>query len=197
MAHPGHYLFDGFYSTMRGLNEYQRLHQVDFLRLISERGISEGTVVDLGCGNGNFLADLKERFPKLKVYGIDKEEYTSRLPKEELILGNVSRGIPQLKDGVADLVVSTTVTPWMNGDALEGFYVEANRLLRDSGYGFVFPLGSNRVIQEKGISFIKELGFDKPVNFRKVKTPQWVDGTLPGVIQIVFGDVDKLQPYFL
>jgi SAM-dependent methyltransferase len=197
MTHPGYYLFDGFYSTQRGVAEYTRLHRVDFTKLIQGKGIAEGTIVDLGCGNGNFLADLKQQFPKLKVYGVDKKRYSSRLNENEIVTGNVCDRIPQIKDGVADLVVSTTMTPWVNGDALEGLYVEANRILKEDGLGFIFPIGSNRVIENKGIGFINELGFDRSVALRQMKVPEWLDESIPAAVQVIFGDVDSIKGYLL
>lgn len=184
----GHNFLDGYYSTQRGLADYSRVHQLDFIRLIEEAKLQEGTVVDLGCGNANFLADLKKLFPNMKVYGVDKVQYESRLSEDELIQADISRGVKCLDSEIADLVVSTTLVQWLPADSVDPFYVEVNRLMKKEGRGIVFPLASKEVSEERGRYFVNGLEFERPVNIRKIKLPETLDGKLASAYQVLFGD---------
>jgi len=195
IGHPGYHLMDGFYSTRRGLKEYSEAHRFNFEDFIRKECPEDGTIVDLGCGNGNFLADVKRLFPRLKVFGVDKTRYVSPLQENELITANVTRPIPGLQDNVADLVVSTTLTPWIPADALESFYIEVNRLLKPEGHGVVYPIASNTHVNLNGSSFVSDLGFERPVSLRGLQPPAFLDGVAVAAVQVLLGD-SRTSRYF-
>lgn len=131
-SHKG-YDLHGF-ITSRGLDQYNEIHQVDFSEVITQNKFERGVVVDLGCGNGRFLGDLKLKFPHLTTIGVDRKLYQHSF--RGFIVGDL-RQLP-LESGIADLVVSTCVSQWINSDRPE-FYKEAMRILKKNGKAFIFP----------------------------------------------------------
>ena len=64
--------FASVYDTFMDETPYEEW--ADFLHgLLTEDGIEEGLVLDLGCGTGNFLKKLEKRFEKLVGIDISKD----------------------------------------------------------------------------------------------------------------------------
>jgi SAM-dependent methyltransferase len=125
----------GDYTTKRGILRYNEMHGLDFIDFISQRGFDSGTIVDMGCGNGVFLQELLERFPHLNVVGVDKNLYEHNLPD---FRQHDLRDVSSIPKNFADILVSSAVSQWVRRDK-HRVYEEAARILKPSGFGFIFP----------------------------------------------------------
>lgn len=70
---------------------------------------NKSKVLDVGCGKGFLLYEIKKILPKIKIYGIDSSEYAIKNSKEEiksnLIIHNANKKFP-FDDNEFDLVFS-------------------------------------------------------------------------------------------
>lgn len=108
------------------------------LRRADRAGIDPGVVLDVGCGTGTLLADVRRRWPAASLRGVDPAEgmlavARGRLPDADLQVA----GAEKLPYGSAtvDLVLSTTsFGQWR--DQVAGLR-EAARVLRPGGWCLV------------------------------------------------------------
>jgi ubiquinone/menaquinone biosynthesis C-methylase UbiE len=94
-----HYQTDGYLSR-RSAELYD--HQVEVLfggaadamrrqalvplgRLLAERGTRQAKLLDLACGTGRFLREVKTNYPKLAVTALDLSPYYLELAREKLV----------------------------------------------------------------------------------------------------------------
>ena len=76
-------------------------------QLISENVITEDfTILDVFCGDGLFLYDLKQYFPKCKAYGVDV--YKTEWKALDTV---TAAGVKMFRIPVQKLVNSTEITP--------------------------------------------------------------------------------------
>lgn len=129
-----HLVNEGSFCTNRGIREYAQTNEIDFEKLILDRGISRGTLVDLGCGNGVFLSEIKKAFPEITAIGIDKLSYKNYAP---IRLTSDLREIC-LPSEVADLVVSNLAFQYLRKNP-EQAYQEAYRITKPGGMGIIYP----------------------------------------------------------
>lgn len=170
--HQGYDFGELDYTTKRGLAGYNELHNLDFAKIILDKKLTRGTVVDLGCGNGFFLRDLLDLFPHLNVVGIDKKLYEHQLPD---FRQHDLRDLSAIPSDFADLVVSSVVTQWVRKNK-HRVYEEAARILKPSGYGFIFPYSQpEKTVRTSGRKFqLRDLE-KGPV---RIKVPQLIMGNL-------------------
>lgn len=101
-------------------------------------------LLDVGCGDGTFIARLKERFPDLDVAGIDfsaaAREGDSETLRAAMTTGDVEKLTDYYDEESFDLVVSCEVLEHVEDPAavLHG----VNQVLKPGGIGvFTVPLG--------------------------------------------------------
>ncbi len=78
-----------------------RLEMFDFIPKNSQR------ILDIGCGQGNFSAVLKEKL-KSQVWGIEKDEKAAKVAREKLdkvLIGDVNYHLDFLEDDYFDCIV--------------------------------------------------------------------------------------------
>src|SRR3989344_6440429 len=89
-------------------------------------------LIDIGCGNGKFLQEVKKRFPEVRGYGIEKSDAEiedARKRGLKIVKGNIEEGLAKRRD--ADIVYL--------GEVIEHVYDpdrtldEANRQLKTGG----------------------------------------------------------------
>lgn len=152
------------FSIQRGLSGYERVHDFDIAKFIEMTNLENGYLFDIGCGQGNFLRDIRRIFPEMHAYGIDKIKYRGQ--PRGVIVGD-ARDI-SFEDNKFDLIFSTVLSQWINNNDRNLFYSEAKRVLSPRGYGFIYPFniplneasrifGNNYSIRtlEKGPSCLK------------------------------------------
>ena len=101
------------------------------------------SVLDLGCGRGEWIFDLAKRHPKLRIYGIDSDEEalhqakvrrnTSSLHQVEFRHMNLLQGLP-IPDAFVDFVHMRHVARYMKPEAWKPMIQECVRVLRPQGW---------------------------------------------------------------
>jgi SAM-dependent methyltransferase len=100
---------------------------------IADRGITAGTLVDVGCGNGTFAGELPDG--DFRYIGVDVVRHPGFPSDREFVLGNLDEDRVAMADGGADVVVSAeTIEHVENPRALMR---ELVRLVRPGGWVFV------------------------------------------------------------
>jgi len=111
---------DRLYITDRGLGEYEhglpQFKGKGVSELIEDKidqGIEPINVLDIGCGEGNFLASLVHRYPQIRAFGISAFDYRQktglwgdRIKQVDYRLGDAQRLASVFPDVEFDLVVS-------------------------------------------------------------------------------------------
>ncbi|MBP7734472.1 MAG: class I SAM-dependent methyltransferase [Spirochaetes bacterium] len=67
-----------------------------------------GTILDVGCGEGNFGRVVKERLPNVQIHGIEKNSgaaLRARKNLDKVINQDIDRAIPKLSDAFYDCIV--------------------------------------------------------------------------------------------
>jgi len=98
------------------------------------------SVCDVGCGNGVFTGDIKQKFECNKLVGIDSNQYAleqaSRLDFDKIIkVGDFTKDPIPIKDGSIDLVICKDVLEHL----LDPLFLtrEISRILKTDGYFLV------------------------------------------------------------
>jgi len=100
---------------------------------IADRGLRGGTLVDVGCGSGDFARELPAG--AFRYVGVDVVRHPGFPPELELVEANLDRDRIPLADGHGDVVVSAeTIEHVENPRALMR---ELVRLVRPGGWVFV------------------------------------------------------------
>ena len=93
-------------------------------------------ILDIGCGKGYLLHDLKKAIPKAEVYGIDISEYAVKHAKPEvkdnIVIGNANK-LPYENDSF-DLVISITTLHNLHAYDLDLALREIERVGKNNKY---------------------------------------------------------------
>lgn len=104
---------------------------IDFYKL-NERS----KILDVGCGKGFLLYELKQLLPDVSIAGLDISQYAIENAKEEvksnLTIGNATE-LPW-RDGAFDLVFSINTLHNLNNNDLERALLEINRVSKKNAY---------------------------------------------------------------
>lgn len=94
------------------------------LKLIKKYSNTEGTMLDVGCGIGFFLNEVKARYPVMKRYGVDYSKYNLKKARTVGVVKrcDLNESIP-FKDNFFDLVYI--------GEVIE-HVVDPDKVLRES-----------------------------------------------------------------
>jgi ubiquinone/menaquinone biosynthesis C-methylase UbiE len=105
-------------------------------------------VLDIGCGTGRLLAELRSRFPHVTTVGVDADAVVLQIARRRLArFANTvelhtarAEAIP-LDDAFFDVVVSTLVFHHLPLEAKKGAMCEAYRVLRRGGRMLLVDFG--------------------------------------------------------
>jgi len=97
---------------------------------LAERGISGGTLVDVGCGRGQLWSFLRARFSKYS--GVDVVRYEDFPSDAEFTKVDLNNGRISLPDGSADVVVAVEIIEHLENP--RAFIREVVRLVRPNGW---------------------------------------------------------------
>lgn len=129
-------------------------------------GIEEGSLLEVGCGEGFFLKQIVDNFPKIKCYGVELLEEQSqrargRLP-ESVMIKTENAANMSFADNTFDRIVCVNV--FMNlptDDLVADVLAEIARTLKDNGR-LIFDIRN----------------VCNPVMFLKYKTVKYYDATI-------------------
>jgi ubiquinone/menaquinone biosynthesis C-methylase UbiE len=113
---------------------------IEPMRRVASSLPTNATVLDIGCGTGDYLAALTDEYPFLQYRGFDTsaEMITiakRRCPLAALVVADAEAGFPCC-DSVIDLMFCINVLHHLSG--YERFFIEAHRGLRSRGKLFLF-----------------------------------------------------------
>jgi ubiquinone/menaquinone biosynthesis C-methylase UbiE len=131
--HQVEVLFGGGADAMR------RQALVPLARILRERGVRGARLLDLACGTGRFLREVKSNYPKLTVTALDLSRYYLELAREALkpwsgtaFLEASAEAVPAA-DASFDVVTAIFLFHELPGPARQRVAAEAGRLLRPGG----------------------------------------------------------------
>ena len=109
---------------------------------------SKGSILDVGCGTGRLLGQLKGCFPALDLYGLDLapnmiEQAREQLGAQAQLTVGDAEQLPY-PDAYFDVVVSTSTLQWL--DQLSLCFSEIYRVLKPGGR-FIFSLFGEGTLQ--------------------------------------------------
>lgn len=134
-----------------------------------------GRLLDIGCGSGNLIVQIAEKFPHLELVGIDisaemlkraKMRANEKQKEIELKEGSVEK-LP-FSDEYADFIVSTlSLHHWSNP---QNAFQEIYRVLKKDGVGLIFDFRrDSRKFFYGFLTFITKVAVPRPL--REVNEP--------------------------
>lgn len=85
--------YDHFYNNLNTIsrNRITDLNKPSLKFILDQISPTAQTLVDVGCGNGYLLKQLKERFPKLKLTGFDIKNKDDNAAVYDYVKGNIEK----------------------------------------------------------------------------------------------------------
>lgn len=160
----------------------ERLEEREEIVLRKMAGVeSQARILDLGCGDGCFLAGVHKKYPQLKITGIDLslvqlEKAKKRIPSGEFSQATLSKGLPYPDNHFDVIYCGEVIEHLFDPDSL---LKEAHRVLRPGGVLYMTTPNLfawyNRVLMLFGISplFVEYSTEDASVGYgilRRVKS---------------------------
>lgn len=105
---------------------YEALYQI-YLDLLSPYNIK--TILDVGCGNGNFLLHLQKEY---EAQGIDLSPRMVEIAKQKGVTAT-NRQISSVKENFDAIVAVGDVLNYLRRDELKSFLIEVERILNSGG----------------------------------------------------------------
>jgi len=134
-----------------------------------------GRLLDIGCGSGNLIVQIAEKFPHLELVGID---ISAEILKRAKMRANENQKEIELKEGsvenlpfsdeYADFIVSTlSLHHWSNP---QNAFQEIYRVLKKDGVGLIFDFRrDSRKFFYGFLTFITKVAVPRPL--REVNEP--------------------------
>jgi 2-polyprenyl-3-methyl-5-hydroxy-6-metoxy-1,4-benzoquinol methylase len=122
-----------YWNKKRGRRPIRR-REIIALEIISKILKKKDKILDAGCGNGDFMKMLLNKYPELDIEGIDYSQIEVKEAKARGLnvrRGDFSEGIPS-KNGEFDIVYAGEIIEHLYNPDL--FLSEANRIIKKGGY---------------------------------------------------------------
>jgi ubiquinone/menaquinone biosynthesis C-methylase UbiE len=113
---------------------------LDPLKRVASQLLQDASILDIGCGTGDYLAALAEEYPSLRCFGFDASPEMvaiarRRCPQASVVVANAEVGFPYC-DGAIDLMFCINVLHHLS--TYQQFFSEAHRVLRSDGKLLLF-----------------------------------------------------------
>jgi len=114
----------GLYSVNQRLGNI-----VPFIKnIVKER--KKIVVLEIGCGYGNAMKQLKQKIPQIKIIGMNFRKYKKQIKNQKYIYGDAGKKIP-LKSNSVDFIYLIATLQFVKNKAK--FFEEAFRVLKPEG----------------------------------------------------------------
>lgn len=137
------------------------------------------TIVDVGCGNGNFLEMALQSHPRIAAVGIDPLPFYLQAARELLpqflFCGGSATNLSFVPDGMFDAYVSVYPINHLTHDEARTMLLEAKRVLKpnsgrifigmvnDASYQAGYWLGATTYAKDWFLQTGEELGFSRMI----------------------------------
>ena len=115
------------------------------------------SLIDIGCGRGDFLLELGKRYPQKEFFGIDKSPQMVQFAKENGVDANVL----ELKETNQKFDIATAVFDMVNyltPQEFIGFFEDLKSVVKEGGY-FIFDVNTEFGLGEVAVgNFISDSG---------------------------------------
>lgn len=122
-----------------------------------------GRMLDIGCGIGRMLKPFAQKFPGMKIYGVDVSEEMVHQGKQRMkefqhvtLTGNNGKDLSMFDDNFFHFIYSYIVFQHIPRTYVRNYFREVNRVLDDTGL-FVFQMqimeGESRLSEPPGRDF--------------------------------------------
>lgn len=173
--------FYDFFVEILGYGKSQRVKVINLLALKSEENL-----LDVGCGTGTLLILAKQRFPKIKMTGIDIDprvlgiatKKTTKMGLDIEYFKTSSANMP-FKDSTFDVVVSSLVFHHLPTEVKKQTIKEIHRVLKKEGRFLLADFGKKEGLTLFILDFITKL-FRLPESSTlqdniKGNLPEWLE----------------------
>jgi len=150
----------GHYEKYAG---FQAKLAQELLEEVVGAGYKANEILDIGCGTGWLLGQLKRFLPQSRLYGLDISLEMARQARAKIggVLAADAVFLP-FKDKSLDLVLSNAVYQWV--PLLEAAFKDAHRILKPGGC-FMFNCFGGKTLRELRQCFGIERNFLPPADF--------------------------------
>ncbi|MEK6568473.1 MAG: methyltransferase domain-containing protein [Candidatus Omnitrophota bacterium] len=138
----------------------------ELLEEVVGAGYAANEVLDIGCGTGWLLTELKRFLPQSRLWGLDISLEMARKTKTKIeeVLTADAAFLP-FKDNALDIILSNAVYQWVPD--LEAAFKEARRILNPGGW-FIFNCFGAKTLRELRQCFGIEETFLPQADFIRV-----------------------------
>lgn len=143
-----------FYDFLCELMGFGRSFKLKVIDLLSIKGFEK--ILDIGCGTGTLIIEVKKRYPKAEILGIDPDEGVLKIAEKKLIKSKVSaklikayaQALP-FSDSTFDLAVSTLIFHHLKTDVKKKSMKEIYRVLKKRGRFLLVDFGQPKTLLSK------------------------------------------------
>lgn len=130
-----HYLFPSHPAEVPRLDlQHWALREVLGANLLAPGVTDPASVLDVGCGTGQWATEIDAQFPRARVVGLDLQApRASRSPTLSFVRANMLRGLPFAADSF-DLVHERLLVTAVPVDSWLGFVRDLARVARPGGW---------------------------------------------------------------
>lgn len=141
-VHAFHASVKGYKFFGSGIEVYERRLRERILPILEEINKRNGVIFDVGTGNGDFLKEVKERFPNIVVLGSTLAR-PNNPAVDGIIIANSAKDWP-IKDNSIDRVFSVFSFCYF-GDITKAL-IETRRVLKEDGKAHIHLGGIEDII---------------------------------------------------
>ena len=114
------------------------------------------SLIDIGCGGGDFLLDIKSRYKIDTIYGIDRSSKMVEVAKSKGLNSIFNKELKEI-DNIFDIATATfDMVNYLTPQEFIEFFKDLKDIVRDGGY-FIFDVNSEFGLSEVAVgNFIAE-----------------------------------------